>query len=162
MAPGEYSQILLKREISQSAHTAGVHENLRKPSRPPRPHLSPDTLTEVDDAGPNREPPAKIPKAMVRSVERKHTREGRLGGVAHETSGGVGVEADHKEEGKVVGVPERLEALRADLVVRSRVHQNHDEEHEVTGNAARLGVMDHLRALLADFYEDGLQPFDLG
>lgn len=126
------------------------------------PDLPVNALSEVDEARPDGEAPAHVTKAVLSAVERERVRVIRKGRVADEAPGSVGVEADHEEEREVVGVPERLEALRADLVVRSRVHQNHDEEHEVTGNAARLGVMDHLRALLADFYEDGLQPFDLG
>jgi len=62
----------------------------------------------------------------------------------------MGVETDHEEEGKVVGVPEGLEALRTNLLVGSGVHEDHDEEHEVTGETTRLGVVDLLSKLLTN------------
>ena len=54
----------------------------------------------------------------------------------------MSVEADHEEEREVVGVPESLEALVPDLVMGGRVHEDHDEEHEMARNTARLRVVD--------------------
>ena len=53
----------------------------------------------------------------------------------------MGVETDHEEEREVVRVPEGLEALVTDLVVRGGVHEDHDEKHEVAADATRLGVV---------------------
>ena len=39
-------------------------------------------------------------------------------------------------------VPEGLETLIADLAVRSCVHEDHNEEHEVPSDTAGLGVVD--------------------
>ena len=48
-------------------------------------------------------------------------------GVSDKAASGVGVKGDHEEKREVVGIPERLEALAADLVMRGRVHDEHDE-----------------------------------
>ena len=62
----------------------------------------------------------------------------------------MGVETDHEEECEVVGIPEGLEALVADLVVCRGIHEDHDEKHEMTSDTARLVVMD----LQGDFRPD--------
>ena len=63
----------------------------------------------------------------------------------------MGEETKHEEERKVMCVPEHLEGLLPYLVVGGCVHQEHDKQHEVTSNAARLGVVYLLSGLLADF-----------
>jgi hypothetical protein len=50
----------------------------------------------------------------------------------------------------MMGVPEGLEALVADLGAGRGVHEQHDEEHEVAGDATRLSVVDLESDLLAD------------
>lgn len=62
----------------------------------------------------------------------------------------MGVETDHEEEREVVGIPEGLEALVADLVVGRGIHEDHDEKHEVTSDASGLVVVD----LQGDFRPD--------
>ena len=52
------------------------------------------------------------------------------------------VEADHKEERQVVSVPERLEALLANFCVGGTVHEDHDEQHDMASDTARLAVVD--------------------
>lgn len=42
----------------------------------------------------------------------------------------------------MVGIPECLEALLADLVVRSSIHEQHTQKHDVPGDASWLGVVD--------------------
>lgn len=64
-----------------------------------------------------------------------------IDGVADEATSGMRIETDHEEECQVVGVPERLKALVAHLVVCCGVHQEHDEEHEVARDGSSLGVM---------------------
>lgn len=42
----------------------------------------------------------------------------------------------------MVGIPKCLEALLADLVVRSSIHEQHTQKHNVPGDASWLGVVD--------------------
>ena len=104
--------------------------------------LSIDALPKVDDTRPNSEPPALVAKAVIGSVKGKCLRVGRLSGVANETPSCVRVETNHEEESKMMGVPESLKALVTNLVMGSAVHENHDEEHEVSGDTTGLGVVD--------------------
>ena len=76
-------------------------------------------------------------------------------GVSDKTASRVGIKGDHEEECEVMGVPERLEALAADLMMGGRVHDNHDEQHEVTSDATSLFVMDILCGNLTDLCIDG-------
>ena len=108
----------------------------------PRTNLTPNPLSKVDNAGPDGETPALVAETVGRAVERERGDVLGVGRVTDEASGGMGVETDHEEERKVVRVPESLEALVADLVVRSGVHEEHDEKHEVAGDASRLVVVD--------------------
>ena len=110
----------------------------------PRTNLTPNPLSKVDNAGPDGETPALVAETVGRAVERERGDVLGVGRVTDEASGGMGVETDHEEERKVVRVPESLEALVADLVVRGRVHEHHDEQHEVAGDAARLPVVNIL------------------
>ena len=73
-----------------------------------------------------------------------------IDGVSDKTASSVSVESDHEEKCEVMSVPKCLEALTADLVVSGRIHYDHDEQHEVTSDAARLGVVNILCALLTD------------
>jgi hypothetical protein len=60
-------------------------------------------------------------------------------------------ETEHEEECEMMSVPKYFEALLPDLMVGSCIHQEHDEEHEMTGYTARLGIMYFLSSLLANF-----------
>ena len=60
------------------------------------------------------------------------------------------IEGDHEEECKMVGVPESLEALLANRMVRGAVHDDHDEEHKMAGDATWLSIVDFEGLLLAD------------
>jgi hypothetical protein len=53
----------------------------------------------------------------------------------------MGVDPNHEEEREVMSVPESLETLVANLFVGGRVHQYHDQEHEMTSYASRLRVV---------------------
>jgi hypothetical protein len=59
-------------------------------------------------------------------------------------------ETEHKKESQVMGVPEDLKALLADLLVSGRVHQEHNKQHEVSSDATRLSIVDLLSSLFAD------------
>lgn len=51
------------------------------------------------------------------------------------------VQAEEEGDEEVVRVPEGLEGLLPDPVVRRRVHQQHAEEHDVTRDTTRLRVV---------------------
>jgi len=130
--------------------TAGVDEDFGQTSGLSGPNLTPYTFSKVQDAGVDDEPPAKVAKAVIGAVEREGRDDIRFDGIAHKASGSMSVDTNHEEESQVVGVPKCLKALLANLLMGSGVHENHDEEHEVTSNSTRLGVMNHLSSFLAD------------
>jgi len=75
--------------------------------------------------------------------------------VSHETSRCMGVEAQHEDDEQMVGVPKGLEALLADHFVRSCIHEQHTQQHDMTSDATCLSVVDiqcRLRADLRFFY----------
>lgn len=113
--------------------------------------LTPDSFSEVDDTGPDNETPAEVSKAMLGRIEREGRDEVWFDRVPNEATGGMGVETKHEEERKVVGVPEGLKALLSNLRMRGRIHHDHDEEHEMAGDASRLSVVDLKSGLLSDF-----------
>lgn len=64
------------------------------------------------------------------------------GGVTDEAAHSVGVDAEHEEEREVVGVPEGLEALLTNFLSTGRVHEDHDQEHDVASETTGLPVVD--------------------
>ncbi len=79
---------------------------------------------------------------MLSGVERECTDIVGIDRVADKTSRGMSIETDHKKEGEVVGctkMPRSIAYGSSD--VGGPVHQDHHEEHEVTGDTARLGVV---------------------
>ena len=72
----------------------------------------------------------------------------------------MGVESKHEEECEVVSIPESLKTLLADFVVGGRVHDEHDEQHEVTCDSASLFVVNILSGNLPDlctgYQEEGI------
>ena len=121
-----------------------MHEHLGKTGSPARADDPVHTLPKVRDAGPDRPAPALVAETELGVVERERAHVLSVDRVADEAASRVRVERDEPEEGEVVRVPEGLEALVADLVVRGRVHEHHDEQHEVAGDAARLPVVNIL------------------
>lgn len=119
-----------------------MNEDLSETRCPPSPNFPVHTLAEVDDTGPDDEPPAEVSETVLRGIEGERGDIVGVGGITNEATGSVGVKADHEEERQMMGVPEGLEALLANLVVRGGVHQDHDEQHEVTGDTTGLPVMD--------------------
>lgn len=125
---------------------------------PPRPHLSPYSLPEIQYPGPDRKPPALVPQAMIRTIEREICLKVWGRRVPYETACGMRVERDHEEERQVMRVPKRLKALGADFMMGSAVHDEHKEDHEMSSYSSRLGVVNlqcQLRSELAlfDVYE---------
>ena len=107
-------------------HTTRMDEDIRKASDFPCSDFPPYPLTEIEDSGPDDEPPAEVSKTVVRRVEGKPWDIIWFDGITNKTASGVAVKSEHEEKCEVMGVPERLEALVADLVVRSCVHDEHD------------------------------------
>jgi len=62
----------------------------------------------------------------------------------------MGIETEHEEECKVMGIPESFKALSANLVVRGSIHEHHDEQHKVSSDSTRLGIVNLERDLLTD------------
>lgn len=52
------------------------------------------------------------------------------------------VQTEEEGDEQVMGVPEGLEALLSDAVVRGCVHEHHAQQHNVARNTARLLVVD--------------------
>ena len=122
--------------------TGGMDEDLGELGRTAGADLPPDTLEEVDDTRPDDVAPRKIANADIRVVEWEGGGERWQSGTADEASSGVRVDADHKEERQVVSVPERLETLLANFCVSGTVHEDHDEQHDMASDTARLAVVD--------------------
>lgn len=129
-----------------------MNKDLGQAGGPACANLTPYTLAEVDDTRPDGEPPAEVAEAVLSGIEGECRDVVRIGCIAHEASSCVCVEAEHEKESEVVGVPKSFEALLSDLLVGSGVHQDHDQQHEVAGDTARLGVMDLQGSLFTDFY----------
>src|SRR5437660_1697174 len=102
---------------------------------------SPGPLHKVEDPGGQGEPPALVADTMGPEIITGEGGEG-LWRISHEAAGGMSVEGEEEDESQVVGVPESLEALVANLVVRGGVHQQHAEEHDVASDTTGFGVMD--------------------
>ena len=132
-------------------HTARVDQDLGQTSGSASANFTPDTLSKIDDTRPDSEPPAEISETVLSRVEREGLDVVRINGIPNEATGRVSVKAKHEEESKMMRVPESLEALGADFVVSSGVHQHHDEQHEMASDTTRLGVVDLLSGLLSDF-----------
>jgi hypothetical protein len=121
---------------------AGVNENLGKFGFFPRADFPPHALSNVEDTRPDDESPALVSKAMLRGIERERAGIIWVDTITNETTRCVGVKSNHEKESQVVGVPESLEALVADLMVSSGVHEEHGKKHEVTCDSTRLTVVD--------------------
>ena len=119
-----------------------MNKDLGQARSTPGPNLTPNPLSKVDNARPDGETPTLVSETVVRRIEGERRNVVRIRRVANEASGGMGVKTDHKEEREVVRVPEGLEALIADLVVGRGVHEDHNEKHEVPGDASCLRVVD--------------------
>lgn len=65
----------------------------------------------------------------------------------------MGEKADHEEECQMMSIPKGFEALLTDLLMGRGVHQHHDEEHKMPGNAASLCVVYIKRRLGANLCE---------
>lgn len=104
-------------------------------------NLTPETLNKVQPTRPQLPPPTKVADAVVPVLVAAKGGNG-VGRIADETPDGVRVQTEHEGDEEVVRVPEGLEALLSDAVVRGRVHEHHAQEHGVARHTARLLVVD--------------------
>lgn len=124
--------------------TTRVDQNFGKLGCSPSPYFSVDSLTKVNEERPDSETVTFITKTMLSTIERESVDVVWQGTVTDEAASSMGEEAYHKEESEVMGVPEYLKCLMANLVMRSRVDEEHNKKHEMTSDATRLSVMDLL------------------
>ena len=103
--------------------------------------LAVQPLEEIEGTGPQFPSPAKITDTM-RPVLIARKRRVSFGRVSDETANRVRVQSEEKRNKEVVHVPKRLERLLSDTMVRCCVHQEHAQEHDVTGNTTGLDVVD--------------------
>ena len=99
------------------------------------------TLEQVEAAGEQLPPPALVPDAVLPELGAGKRGLG-VRGVTHEAPDGVGVEAEEERDEEVVRVPEGLEGLLPDAVVGCCVHEQHAEEHNVSGDTSGLRIVD--------------------
>ena len=123
-------------------HTAGMNKDFGKTGGPPCSNFPPHSLTKVDNAGPNCEPPAQITQTVLSGIEGERLDIIRLGRVTDEAPSCMSIKAEHEEESKMVGVPKGFETLVVDLVMGGGIHENHNQEHKVACNSAGLLVVD--------------------
>lgn len=134
-----------------TVHTAGVDQNLGETSSASSSDLPPHSLTEVDDTRPNSETPTLVAQTMFRVVEGERVGIGGVPRITDEAASSMRVKTNHEKECEVVSVPKGFETLVANLVVGSGIHEDHNEEHEVSRDTASLGIMNiesNLRANL--------------
>jgi hypothetical protein len=134
--------------------TTGVNEDFGEPCRPTSANFSVNSFSKVQNTRPDGEPPTLISETVCRRVEGECRDVIRIDTVTHETAGGMGVQADHKEESQVVSIPECLETLITNFVVGGRIHKKHDEQHEVARNSTRLMVVNFDGGLLSHLFDN--------
>ena len=131
-----------------------MDQKLGQPRSLPRTNLAVNSLSKIEDTRPDNEPPTLIAKAVLRGIEGEGIDIVRVHGIADETAGRMGIQANHEEEREMMCIPEGFEALGAYLVVSGRVHQDHQKQHEMACNATSLCVMDLKRNLCSDLYKE--------
>lgn len=94
-----------------------MNQKLGQPCGPSRADLAVNPFSKVDDTRPYNEPPTLIAKAVLRGIEGESRDIIRIHRIADKAAGSVRVKSDHKEECKVMRVPESFETLGAYLVV---------------------------------------------
>ena len=128
-----------------------MNENPGKTSSAPCTNFSIYALAKVNEKRPNSESPTLVTKAEFGIVKRERIYVLWVDRIAHKATSGMGIESHQEEESKVVGVPEHLKCLMTDLMMSSRIHQEHDEKHKVSCYASRLGVVNLLGKLSSQF-----------
>lgn len=104
-------------------------------------HFAIETLEEVETASPELPSPAEVADAVSPVLFTSERREG-IDRVSNEATSRVRVEGKEEGDEQVMSIPKRLKRLLANAGMRSRVHEHHTQQHNVTSNAACLGVVD--------------------
>jgi len=87
---------------------------------------------------------------VLRVIGRERFDIIRIRTVTHKASGGIRIKGNHEKESQVMCVPEGLETLITNLLVRSRVHNGHHKKHEMIGNSTSLRIVNLNRELRAE------------
>ena len=144
----------------KSKRTVRVANHLHDLGLPSGSDFSIDALTEVDGSPHELPSPPLIPDAMTpEPFASKRTI--RLSAISDEAPGRVRVHGQQERDEEVMRVPKRLIALLSDLGVRRRVHEQHAEQHDVSGDAAGLGIVDLHGGLAADLRALDVEEVDV-
>jgi hypothetical protein len=101
---------------------------------------SPDPFQKVYATTPKSQSPSLIPNAMIPEIGAvKGTI--RLCGVADKASRRMSIQRQNKNEGEMMSIPKRFECLLSQWCMRCSVHQEHAEQHDMSGNSTCLGIM---------------------
>jgi hypothetical protein len=117
-----------------------MSDNLDNLGFPSAADLAVETIHEIQPTSDKLPSPPLVPDAVRPEVVSGEWRK-RGNSVADEAAGGVRVHTKQEWDEEVMGVPESLKRLLSDPVVRSGVHEQHAEQHDVSGNAASFGVV---------------------
>ena len=112
---------------------------------PPAPDLSVQPLSQIDATSPQLPSPTLVSDAVSPKLLSGKGRKRQLR-VADETTGSMGIHGQQKRNKQMMRVPERLERLLSDLGVRRGVHQQHAQQHDMTGDAPNLRIVNLHRA----------------
>jgi len=127
-----------------------VNKDLGQLRSPPGSVFSVHPLAKVKKTWPDGEPPALVPKTVFRRIEWECRDIIWVNRITNEAASSVRVKPNHEEKCEVMGVPERFEALVTNLVVRGRIHQDHNEQHEVPRDTTRLRIVNLQGNFLTD------------
>ena len=108
---------------------------------PSRSNLPIDPFQEVKTTTHELPSPALVANTMVPEFLTCEWRD-RVGRIAHETTGGVGIESEHVRDEQMVRIPKGLEGLLPDSMMRGCIHQHHAQEHDMAGYPPGLGEVD--------------------
>lgn len=103
--------------------------------------LTPETFNEIETTSPQLPSPAQVTDAVGPVIVSCERREA-LGSVTDEAADSVGVQSEEKRDKEMVSVPEGLERLLTDTRVRSCVHEEHAQKHDVSSDTTSLRIVD--------------------
>lgn len=104
--------------------------------------------------------PALISKTMVPEVFASKWRD-RLNSIPNEASGSMCIHGQEKRYKQVMRVPECLERLLPDLLMRCRVDEKHAEEHNMSCYTTSLSVVDFNSCLFANLRSLDVEEVDI-
>ena len=140
--------------IQEQGLTVWVTDDLDNLSLPPAADLAVQAVHQVQATTKELPSPSLVTNAVGPEVLFVEGRIGRSS-VTDEAAGSMRVHAEQERNEQVVRIPEGLERLLSDPVVGGRVDQQHAKQHDVSGDATSLGVMNlqgNLRPHLSPLY----------